>query len=114
MQTTLTGRRGVIALLLMLAVGALALVATSAGTSAAGVELESATVEQALPDAAAISATPDHCGGAGDLALIQATDSGVTSLQPLPAYPGGGRCWLDLCTVWFGGRVWYYVCLVCD
>lgn len=89
MQTTITERRGVFALLLMLAVGALALVATSTGTSAAGVELESATAEHAMPDAAAISATPDHCGGAGDLALIEATSAGVASLQPLPAYPGG-------------------------
>lgn len=114
MQTTISGRRGVTALLLMLAVVALALVATSASTSATGVELESATVEHALPDAAATSATPDHCGGAGDLALIQTTDAGITSLQPLPAYPGTGQCWLDLCSVWFGGRVWYYVCLVCS
>ena len=104
MQTTIIGRRGVLALLLMLAVGVLALVAATASTSAAGVEIESATAEHALPPAAN-SATPDHCGGAGDLALIQATDVGIPSLQSMPmASPGIGFCYVQ----------WYRECLYRD
>lgn len=93
MQTTLTGRRGAIALLLALAVGVLALVASTAITSAADAGLESAASEQALPELAASSATPDHCGGAGDLALIQETGTGITSVQSTQTWPWpGGPC----------------------
>ena len=93
MQTAITGRRGVVALLLMLVVGALALVATTASTSAASAEIESATAEHTLSDAATISTTPDHCGGAGDLALIQATSADSTSVHPQMQWPWpGGPC----------------------
>ena len=115
---TVTGRRGVLALLLMLAVGVLALVAATANTSAAGAEIESATAEHALPDAAAYSATQDHCGDVGDLALMRVADAGETALQRMPMGPGGGpglgRCWVEgTCISIPPGIVyctWYLVC----
>lgn len=101
MQITITGRRGVIALLLILAVGALALVASTAITSAAGVDLESAASEQALPESAISSAVSDHCGGAGDLALLQTTSADITSVQSLSQWqwpwPGGPCVYVSKC-----------------
>ena len=93
MQTTLTGRRGAIALLLALAVGVLALAASTAITSAAENAVPSF---QADEGAAAANVNEWLCGGDGDLTLAPAL-SGPSALTAPSNDPLTGICYRRYC-----------------
>ncbi len=102
MSTITRKRHTFIVPLLALLAAAIALVAMTVTAEAVSVAPSEAEQERVAPNVGVVSDLSDHCGGAGDLALIETTSAGLPSIQPMPAYPGIGICytyWRCVCTV---------------
>ena len=99
MSTVTRKRHTFIVPLLALLAAAIALVATTVTAEAVSGAPAEAEQGRVAPNVGVVSDLSDHCGGTGDLALIQATDVELASLQQAPVVhhgngPGVGTCYL--------------------